>query len=154
MKNRKSLFIFLLPFLFYACEAITGKEVARLPVNFVSNPDSTLVKETTLDLKKDDEIVFWSDMDIEYEGDVQLRFLVLALRDTVVTGNLEIDPTDKDMTMGETRVTLMDKTTWSFSGRNTRIKIDRDGKYTFKTKLVSSENPTLKINKAELVIKK
>ena len=67
---------------------------------------------------------------------------------------MEIDPTDKNVTLGETKVVLMDKSSWSFNGRNTKVVIDDDGKYTFRALLVSSDNPTLKINKAELVIKK
>ena len=64
----------------FACNAITGEEVARLPVNFVSSEDSTLIKEVSLDLKKDDAIVFWSDMDVEYKGDVGLRFRIQVLK--------------------------------------------------------------------------
>lgn len=128
--------------------------MARLPVNALTTEDTTFVKEVTLDLKRGDEIVFWSDMDIAYEGDVALRFRVQLSKDSVVTGNLEIDPTDKNVTLGETKVSVNNKTTWSFTGRNAKVLIDDNGRYTFKTYLEASDNPTLKIIKAELVIKK
>jgi hypothetical protein len=48
----------------------------------------------------------------------------------------------------------MDKTSWSFSGKNSQMKIEEDGKYTFKGILVASENPSLKVTKAEIVFKK
>lgn len=155
MKIPKKLFaIFLLALVVIACDAITGTEVARLPVNALTTEDTTFVKEVTLDLKRGDEIVFWSDMDIAYEGDVALRFRVQLSKDSVVTGNLEIDPTDKNVTLGETKVSVNNKTTWSFTGRNAKVLIDDNGRYTFKTYLEASDNPTLKIIKAELVIKK
>ena len=83
--------------------------MARLPVNFVSSEDSTVIKETTIDLKKDDAIVFWSDMDMEYEGDVGLRFRIQVLKDGQETGRMEIDPTDKNVMMGESKVSIMNK---------------------------------------------
>lgn len=154
MKNQRALLFFLLAVVFFSCDALTGEEVARLPVNFVSSEDSTVIKEVTLDLKKNDEIVFWSEMDIEYEGDVEMRFRVQALNDTTKLGGLEIDPTVKNVTLGEVKLSLGGKTSWRFTGRNTNIVIDHDGKYIFKAIFVASDNPTLKINKAELVIKK
>lgn len=136
------------------CSAITGEEVARLPVNEISTENNLVAKEVSLDLKKDEEIAFWSDMNIEYEGDASLRFRVEVLKNGEDFGGFEIDPTDKSITLDEVRTTIMDKTDWSFSGKNSEIKIEDDGKYTFKAILVSSDNPSLKIKKAELVIKK
>lgn len=146
-----SLSLYLLP----GCNALTGEEVARISINQVSTDDDNLVvKETSLDLKKDDKIAIWSDMDIEYEGYITLRFRIEILEDGEKYSELEINPMDKNITVGETKTTLMGKTNWSFSGKNTNIKIEEDGIYTFKGILVSSENPSLKVNKAELVFKK
>lgn len=136
------------------CDALTGEEVGRLQINQVSSEGSVVVKEVTLDLKKDDEVAIWSDMDIEYEGDVALRFRVETWKDGAKAGEFEIDPTDKRITIGEVRTTIMDKTSWSFTGRNSEFTIDEDGKYTFKGILVASDNSTLKVNKAEMVFKK
>lgn len=143
------LLIFLI-----GCSAITGEEVARLPINEVSTENNLIVKEVSLNLKKDEEIAFWSDIDVEYEGEASLRFRVEVLKNGEDFGGFEIDPTDKSITLGEVRTTIMDKTDWSFSGKNSELKIEEDGKYTFKAILVSSDNPSLKIEKAELVIKK
>lgn len=141
--------------LFAGCSALTGEEVGRLPINQVSTDDDHLImKEVSLDLKKDDKVAIWSDMDLEYEGDVILRFKIEILNNGESIGGIEIDPTEKNITMGEVRTTLMGKTDWSFSGKNTEIKIEDDGNYTFKGILVASENPTLIVNKAEVVFKK
>jgi hypothetical protein len=136
------------------CDALTGKEVGRLQINQLSTAGNLVVKETTLDLRKGDEIGIWSDMDIEYEGDVALRFRVEIEKDEKTIGGFEVDPTDKNITIGEDKTTIMDKTDWSFSGRNSVYKIEEDGKYTFKGILVASENSSLKVTKAEVVFKK
>lgn len=156
MRKILSLIILAATFALYTgCSALTGEEVGRLPINQVSTNDSNLiVKEISLDLKKDENIAIWSDMDIEYEGDVALRFRLDILKDGEQLGGLEIDPTDKNITIGEFKTTLMNKTDWRFTGKNSNVKIEEDGNYTFRGILVASENPTLKVEKAEIVLKK
>ena len=136
------------------CSALTGEEIARLTINKISTDDNIIVKETSLDLKKGEEIAIWSDMDIQYEGNVALRFRMEILKNGEKFGGLELDPTDKNITIGEVKTSLMGETDWSFSGKNSEIKIEEDGKYTFKGILVASKNPTLIVNKAEIVLKK
>lgn len=138
--------------LFKGCTAFTGEEIGRLPINQVSTYEENLIeKEISLNLKKGDEIAIWSYMDIQYEGDIALRFYITILKDGEEFGGLEIDPTDKNITIGEVKTSIMDKTDWSFSGKNTEIKIEEDGNYTFTGILIASKNPTLKVNKAEVV---
>lgn len=132
----------------------TGEEIGRLQINHISTEGDMVVKETTLNLKKGDEVAIWSDMDIEYEGDVDLRFRIEFLKNGLPMDQLEVDPTDKNITLGEVRTSLMDKTDWSFSGKNAEITIDEDATYTFKAFLIASENPSLVLNKAEVVLKK
>lgn len=140
--------------LFSGCSVLTGDEIGRLTINQVSTDVNNMtVKQISLDLKKDNEIAIWSDMDIEYEGNVTLRFRVEILKNGENFKTLEIDPTDKNITIGEIKTSIIDKTDWSFSGKNYEIKIEEDGNYTFKGILVSSENSTLKVNKAEIVLK-
>lgn len=138
-----------------ACSAILGEEVARLPINQVSTDDDNLIiKEVTLDLKKDEDISFWSEMDVEYEGDINLRFRVDVLINGDFVDKLEFDPMEKNITLTELRSTVMDKTTWSFTGKNAEILMEEGGNYTFRGVLSASENATLIINKAELIIRK
>jgi hypothetical protein len=156
MNKRLSIITLLVSLtLLTGCDALTGEEVARLSINEVSTDDNDLIiKEVSLDLEKDEEIAIWSDMDIEYEGDVNLRFRIEILKNGKSFGGLEIDPTDKNITIGEVKTTLMGKTDWSFSGKNSEIKIEEDANYTFKGILIASDNPTMKVTKAEIVLKK
>lgn len=151
---KKIIHLLAIALILTGCEALTGKEVGRLPVNQLSTDGNLIIKETTLELKKDEEIGIWSDMDLAYEGNVALRFQVEVWKDGARTDGFEIDPTDKNITLGETRVTIGDKTDWSFLGKNLVYKIKAGGTYTFKAILVASENPTLQVNRAEIVFKK
>lgn len=154
MKSLYPLLTLLILLLFSSCDAITGKEVARLAINEVSTDDDNLiVKETTLTLKKDDKLSIWSDMDIEYEGDVGLLFRIDIEKNGEQHGGFEINPFDKNITIGEVKTTINNKTKWRFSGKNITLTIEDDGDYTYKGILIASDNPSLIINKAALVFK-
>jgi hypothetical protein len=137
-----------------SCEAMLGKEIARLSVDAVSTEGNSVQKETGLDLKKGEEIALWSHVDLEYDGPLEMRFQLQLLRDTMVEVEMEIDPFEKNVTVGERKTEMGDHTNWSFTGKNGTITISRDGHYTVRTRLVASENGSLVLRKAELILKK
>ena len=137
-----------------SCDAITGKEIARLAVDAVSTPENSVEKETSLDLQKGEVIALWSHLDLEYDEPLELRFQVQLLRDTVVDIELEVDPFEKNITMGEARTSFNGHVDWSFTGKNGEVTIGSTGRYTVRTRLVASENRSLVLRKAELILKK
>jgi len=151
---KKSMTISILTLFLISCSALTGEEIARLQINRVSANNNITAKEVMLDLNKGDEIAFWSDMDMEYDGVLQIRFKVKIFNGRTKVFEFDIDPTNKNITLGELKSTIMDKTKWSFSGKNHVLTIEEDASYRVSSILVASENPSLKITKAELVIKK
>lgn len=152
---KKTLFLLSLSIFFVSCSMITGEEIGRLKINKLSTSEENLFEdETTIDLKKDEEIAFWSEMDIEYSNDIQLLFRLRVYKNDEPYGILEIDPFQKNMTLNEVKTSINNDTEWSFTGKNNTLTIKEDGKYTFKGILKGSKNNTLKINKAELVLKK
>jgi len=142
-----SLFILLLP----ACEAITGKELARLTIDTLSTPDHLVMQEATLDLLKDDAIALWSHLDLAYDGAAALRMRVV--KDDADLQLFELDPMEKNVTIGETKTELNGHTEWSFTGKNAEYTVPEDGAYTFKAIVTAEENPSLVVRKAELVLK-
>lgn len=136
-----------------ACEALFGKEIARLPINAVSTEGHEVLKEAALQLKKADVISLWSDMDMTYEGEAPLRFQVTVLKNGAPFGQLELDPTDKNVTLGEVKTNVNGNVSWRFSGKNATLTVPENATYTFRGQLVAASNPSLKINKAELVLK-
>jgi hypothetical protein len=143
----------LLPLL-SGCDALMGKEVARLPINAVSTAGHEAVKEATLQLQKDEKIALWSDMDLAYDGDAPVRFQVQVMKDGALFKELQLDPTEKNLTIGEVKTDINVSVKWSFSGKNAELVVPAAGSYTFKAMLVAAANPTLRVSKAELVLKK
>ena len=136
-----------------ACDLIQGEEVARIPINKVSKEERLAVQEISLELKEGDRLSIWSEMDVEYEGPMAFRFRIDIFLDGENLGLLEFDPTEKDITVGEVKTDIMGKVKWKFSGRNKVFLAEKDGNYTFKGILISSNNATLKLNKAEVVFR-
>lgn len=154
MKSLKLFTLFSATILLASCSALTGEEVARLAINEVSTESNTVKKETQVAFKQGDEIVICSDIDVEYEGEVTLAFRLSIARDGEVLDVIEVDPTKKDMTLKEVKTSFGNKTSWSFQGRNAIFPVSNDGTYTFEAIFLSSENESLIVKKAELVIKK
>ncbi|KEZ93294.1 SMP domain-containing protein [Nonlabens ulvanivorans] len=153
MKNLFTIFIFTLCLM--SCDSITGEEIGRLSINKISTDnDNKILKEFTVDLKMGDEIGLWSDMDIEYNGEVTLTFKLTMFKNRKRIATIDIDPTDKYITIGEMQKSINGKTDWSFLGKNTSLTIDDNATYTFKGILIATKNPTLQIDQAEVVFKR
>lgn len=150
---RSLLYLPLALLLLPSCEAITGKELARLSIDTLSTPDVLVMREATLNLKKDDRIALWSHLDMAYDGMAALTMRVRVVKDDADLQLFELDPTEKNVTVGETKTELNGHTEWSFTGKNAEYTAPEDGAYTFKAILTAEENPSLVIRKAELVLK-
>jgi hypothetical protein len=140
--------------LLVGCDSLFGKVVARLPINVVSTAGHEVMKQATLPLKKNDKIALWSDMELAYEGNSPVRFQVLITRDGSPFKQLQIDPTEKNVTIGEVKTDINGSVDWRFSGKNAELAISEAGSYTFKAMLVAADNLTLRVTKAGLVLKK
>lgn len=146
--------IFFIALLFIGCDAILGEEIGRIKINALSKTENMIIKEIILDLNQPEVLAIWSEMDIEYEDNVFLRFKLQVIKDGDSKHVLEIDPFVKEISFNEKKYTNDDKTTWEFSGKHDEINFEEKGRYIVKAFLVSSDNPTLKINKAEIVIRR
>lgn len=145
--------IILLCVVTQGCDNIFGKEVARIKIDRLSNNELS-VKETILNLKKDEEVSLWADMDLEYENDLSLVYSIEIWKDGRLLGNFDLDAMDVNPRMMEIKTSFNDKTSWSYKGKMRSFKAEDTGTYLVKAILRSSENPTLVLNKAELVFKK
>lgn len=151
----KSLFFSALTIiLLTSCGNMFGDEIARLPINEISTGgDNLIIKEVTLDLEKDDNISFWSELDFSFEGNAESLFKVRIFKGEEEIDFLEFDPTKKNISLNEVKTSINGKTKWKFTGKNASYIIKEKGSYTFKSIFVT-DNPTLQLNKAELVLKK
>jgi len=137
--------LILTSFLLISCE----KEIGRIDID-KNNPT-----KISFSLKKDREVKFFTDIDIEYKekplfvydfefykGD---EFLMKGGTDPLTTMN------NKDELL-ETKNGI---THWKFYGKLEGNFVPKvDGNYTFKITFVKNNHPDLKINKAEIVFVK
>ncbi len=149
-------FISLLSVLIFitSCTALTGEEIARIPIKEVSTENNIKMQEVSLDLKALDEVSIWSDMDFEWDRKVELRFIIEVLKNGEAFADYEINPTETSITYGETKTEMFGSHKWYFFGRNMQIKIEEDANYTFKIMLAATKNPSLIINRADIVLMK
>lgn len=140
--------------LFSACDAIMGKEVARLPINAVSAPGKVVEKEVTVPLKKDDKIALWSEMDMSYQGEVKLVFQVQVLQNGQPFQQMAFDPREKNFSVKEVKKNINGDVDWSFMGKNAELTIPLNGNYTFRSRLLAEPAHGPEIRKAELVLRK
>lgn len=136
-----------------ACDALTGEEVARMDIQETSDRE-LIIKQATVNLKKGDEVAFWTEMDLEYENDLALRYSVEVWKDSQRLKAFDLDALNTNVRMMEVRTSFGNKTSWSYTGRMGKMEIAEDGIYDFKAILRSSGNPTLVLKKANLVLKR
>lgn len=151
-------FVFLLicaAGLCWSCDAMMGEEVARLRIGKVSRENNLMIADTTLQLQAGDGFAIWAEMDIAYQGHVDFEYRMQVLKDGEEYGGFQFDPTaDANLTVGETKVEVQGKTNWSFRKKSSSFKVDEAGSYTFQALMVATENESLEVNKADLVLRK
>ncbi|GAB5527160.1 MAG: hypothetical protein Roseis2KO_50320 [Roseivirga sp.] len=138
----------------YGCDAISAEEVARLSFEKTASQEDLNIQSAELELKAGDKLQIWTEMSMEYEGSLGLEYQLLMIKGADTLAMYQLDPEDKDVTMGEVKTSFGSETKWRFSGRMTKITIEDDGLYIFSSVLAASENPSLKLKKADLVLKK
>lgn len=149
------IFIMACTVVFITSCNVNGEELGRLSINEISyNEEQMVMRQVTINLMKGDKIKFWTEMDLSFRGDVAMRFRIEIIKDGMTYGGLEINPMERDITLEENKIEVDGLVDWRFSAKHASLSIDENGKYTFRGILVASENPTLEINKAEVVIRK
>lgn len=137
------------------CSALIGEEVGRLSVEKPAVDDNQLNEvSTTIDLTKGESVAIWTDMDLEYEGNVRYVFrssLITPSQDTLFT---EIDPEDRSITIGEMSTTWMGETSTSYEGKAFDYTAEEDGTHTITAYFVVSDAERIAVNKADLVLRK
>lgn len=154
MKTLKHFFIFSLAIIAGACAAISSKEIGRLSFTRQSDDVKYDWKKTELSLKQGEILRLWTDMDLEYKGTTDLAYHIKIVKGEDTLVETDLNPFEKNITVGEVKTTAMGKTKWSFSGQMHTIDIKEDGNYMILASFSSGLNNSLKLMKADLVFKK
>lgn len=153
IKGYQIILIFSAVFMLYSCDALMGEEIGRMSVNATSNTE-LVEREISLSLQRGDKISFWVDMDMEYEGDLQMACIVEIWKDSTLLGSVEMDALKTNPTVMEIKTSFGSQTSWEYSGKMNFMSVEEPGKYTLKGSFYSNEIPSLNLIKAEIVLKK
>lgn len=148
------ILIILLIYSLTSCSTIAGEEIARIKVESISTEENYDWKTIELDLKAGDKIHLWSEMDMDYEGELTLLYQIQIIKKSDTLGYIKFNPMEKDITLGEIKTSIGNKTSWKFTGHADFWNVKEEGHYFLRAVLVSNANESLKLNKSEIVLKK
>jgi len=150
MKTTNIFFLLLFALIFSSC----AEEVARISVNKISDENSPEIKTLDYTFAAGEEYSFWGDMDMEFDGNVELIFIVNILKDGEQITTLQLNPEEANVTMNSKEFVVNQHTKKSFQGKMYSFPVTEGGNYTIETYLLeTSGNSSLELRKAELVIK-
>jgi hypothetical protein len=127
-----------------------GTEVGRVPFTAEG------AGEAQATLKAESEVRFWTDLDIEYQGDAALSYQIELLQDGAVVAAATCDPLGKiDVKVKWIETSLNDSHSRSGSGRMAcSAKVPKTGPTTVKARLSFGSPPAkLSLRRADLVLK-
>ena len=110
--------------------------------------------ELELDLKKNQNISFWSDIDMYYEDSVQLEYQFKILKNSKLIGSFSFDPRLTTMKTVDDKIIEENKTWWKINGKGMNYKVTESANYSLQFAVVINNNQTFRINYADLIIKK
>lgn len=148
------IFLFILTSLMSCNKAANLKEVARLPIDDISI-QGFHTKETTLHLKKGDELVFFTDLDVVTKRALAMGYLVEVRKDDKPKGIVRFqviqdDPDAYDLDANSEEA--LDSIPKKVQKEIGTYAIEEDGAYLFKAALMSS-SIDVTVHKADLIIK-
>lgn len=126
-----------------------AKEVGRIPFTGEGSGQSTVTLEPG-------EVDFWTDIDLEYEGDAAITYEVELSQGGAVIGKKTCNPLGEiNVKMSWVETNLNDAHSRRGSGKmGCSMKIDAAGPAEVKAKLVVGKKPAkLEIRKIDLVVK-
>jgi len=143
MKNKIKYIVGIVGSLFlFSCE----QEIARVDL---INDNS---KEIVFELKKDETINFYTEMNIEYKEKPLFVFNCEAYYENSQLFQGGTDPLVTLENKNDKQDVINGVTHWKFFGKlDGDLKAIQDGKYTIKTTFIKNSEKGLKINKVEIV---
>ncbi len=151
----KTLALFLGLLLLSACSNTPYEEVARFsPGEITTLRGEFFIAEHQMELKAQDQLQVWIDLDYRYEGKQDLFFRFVILKDEKHLREFYVYPNrieDLDVSFTDTDDSGITET--RYFGHTGDFSVGEDGNYDFKVILMGSRNPSLEINKAELFLK-
>lgn len=156
MKRFKFVFIAILLLVFAACAGMFGEEVARIPISKISSDEEIYVESLSIDMKAGEELSLWTDLDIEYSGNLELEYqLIVVIDEEDTLDMIRFDAFENDASINKRTVTVNNETTYSIMGRLGPFQAEKDASYEFNVILIANQNADdFTLTKGDLVFKK
>jgi len=129
-----------------------------------SSEELKVYKSKTIKIDSGDKIYFWSELDMEYEGNLNLSFQVQIVNDKGENLMLiEMDALDIDTRVMCVETTLNSKTNYSCTGRIHNfispenmdfLEFEDSGEYSFNVIMLANSYEKIDIKKSKLILKK
>jgi hypothetical protein len=165
MKFKHSIFIIIITVLSNSC-AFVQEEVDIIDIEELTNSSEELkiYKSKTVNINSGDKLYFWSELDMEYEGNVNLYFQVEIANDKGESLMLiEMDALDIDTRVMCIETTSNNKTNYSCTGRIHNftspeemdfVEFEDSGEYSFNVIMFANSYEKIDIKKSKLILKK
>jgi len=164
IKFKHYIFILIITILSNSC-AFIQKEVDIINIEELttSSEELKIYKSKTININSGDKLYFWSELDMEYEGNLNLYFQVEIVNDKGENLLLiEMDALDIDTRVLCVETTLDNKTNYSCTGRIHNftspedmdfIEFEDSGMYSFNVIMFANSYDKLDITKSKLILK-
>ena len=146
---------FLLPviMILFSCNLFIGDEIGRLCFE-CNDKTGTETIEYSVDLKKGDKILFWTETEMEYGPKPIIYYRVEIMWADNNFKEFEFDIFYVNPTVKELKTSIGNKTKHRFNGKMGSFEIPDDAKYTFKVTLCYPTCDDLNLKKADFVLRK
>lgn len=159
LKHLRFFLLVIISFSFLGCAREIGRikfrDINTKGIDFKHTGYNSLgTNEILLDIKKGKRITFWTDVNVEFEGNLDIVYnLDIIIGDSIYTFGLT-PMKDLSIEMKEIKLTLGNKTKWSYIAKmygNFDSKVS--GKLKLKAVLASNPNNNARIKMADIVFK-
>ena len=149
----KMLPLLILLSLLTSCRYFVGDEVLRITVEEITYESLNHPAEGIRTFEKGDELHFWTDMDVEYTGNVGLTCMVRILLNGEMDEEIILNPFEGDLTLDNDKAQAADHIRWDREARQLIMNVQETGEYHFIVFLLASSNPTLKVHEFDFVVR-
>lgn len=148
------LLVFSLSYL-SSCTESSSVEIARFsPGTITAYKRGIFVAEDTLSLKATDKLEIWTEVDFSYRGKQNLFFRLVLLRGDEYISEFYVDPEKAERFELDSREERDSTVYRKINAYNGVFSVEQDGDYNIKVLLMGLKNPSLDLNKTDLILRK
>ncbi|MGD1848145.1 MAG: hypothetical protein ACFB10_22340 [Salibacteraceae bacterium] len=128
---------------------LVGTEIGRIEINEVG----TTFHSTQLAPDPTAPLELWVELDLEFDEELMLYYTIEVWKDSVQISNQRLDGLNPNPRLKSVLTEVNGHTEWSFEGKVGEVDLLQKGTYEVRSYINASDIPSLKLNKAHLVLR-